>query len=119
MDLATQNDADFEHRMFADSLGRIQRYTDKQFAAYNLTPEKAATIRDTSPTGSSNCSEQWSVTSRVESKQEPKARLRVRARPGSTPGSTVSACLVLRRSRRCSWWCASGRCCFNPRQRSV
>lgn len=47
MDLATQNDAGFDRRMFADSLSRIQRYSDKQFAAYDLTPEDAATIRAT------------------------------------------------------------------------
>ncbi|WPB91935.1 nucleotidyl transferase AbiEii/AbiGii toxin family protein [Streptomyces malaysiensis] len=47
MDLAAQNDAGFDHRMFADSLGRIQRYTDKQFAAYSLNAEDAAAIRDT------------------------------------------------------------------------
>lgn len=47
MELAAQNDAGFDRRMFADSLGRIQRYTDKQFAAYDLTPEEAAAIRDT------------------------------------------------------------------------
>ncbi|WP_432038428.1 nucleotidyl transferase AbiEii/AbiGii toxin family protein [Streptomyces cucumeris] len=47
MDLAAQNDAGFDRRMFADSLGRIHQYTDKQFAAYDLTPEEAAAIRDT------------------------------------------------------------------------
>nr|WP_236055734.1 hypothetical protein [Streptomyces sabulosicollis] len=47
MDLAAQNDAGFDHRMFADSLARIQRYTDKQFAAYDLDAEEAAAIRDT------------------------------------------------------------------------
>ncbi|MFE2183009.1 hypothetical protein [Streptomyces sp. NPDC059455] len=29
MGLATQNDAGFDRRMFADSLGRVQRYADK------------------------------------------------------------------------------------------
>ncbi|GAA1265257.1 nucleotidyl transferase AbiEii/AbiGii toxin family protein [Streptomyces javensis] len=47
MDLAAQNDAGFDRRMFADSLGRSHQYTDKQFAAYDLTPEEAAAIRDT------------------------------------------------------------------------
>ncbi|MGW4078002.1 hypothetical protein ACWELB_31690 [Streptomyces asiaticus] len=47
MDLAAQNDAGFNHRMFADSLARIQRYTDKQFAASDLSVEEAAAIRDT------------------------------------------------------------------------
>ncbi|MEU5030244.1 hypothetical protein [Streptomyces milbemycinicus] len=47
MDLAAQNDAAFDRCMFADSLGRIQRYTDKQFAAYDLAAEEAAAIRDT------------------------------------------------------------------------
>ncbi|MFF5673939.1 hypothetical protein ACFY8S_28070 [Streptomyces hygroscopicus] len=47
MELAAQNDAGFDRRMFADSLGRIQQYTDKQFAAYDLTAEEAAAIRDT------------------------------------------------------------------------
>ncbi|MBV9025168.1 MAG: nucleotidyl transferase AbiEii/AbiGii toxin family protein [Streptomycetaceae bacterium] len=45
MDLAAQNDAGFDRRMFADSLARIQRYSDKQFAAYNLSAEEAAAIR--------------------------------------------------------------------------
>ncbi|MGW7657878.1 nucleotidyl transferase AbiEii/AbiGii toxin family protein [Streptomyces asiaticus] len=47
MDLAAKNDAGFDRRMFADSLGRIQRYTDKQFAAYDLTREEATAIRAT------------------------------------------------------------------------
>ncbi|MCQ8829886.1 nucleotidyl transferase AbiEii/AbiGii toxin family protein [Streptomyces malaysiensis] len=47
MDLAAQNDAGFDRRMFADSLARIQRYTDKQFAAYDLDADQAATIRAT------------------------------------------------------------------------
>ncbi|MER6145352.1 hypothetical protein ABT174_35905 [Streptomyces sparsogenes] len=33
--------------MFAGSLGRVQRYPDKQFTAYDLTAEEAAAIRDT------------------------------------------------------------------------
>ncbi|WP_432014700.1 hypothetical protein [Streptomyces cucumeris] len=33
--------------MFADSLGRIQRYSDKQFAAYDLNAEEAEAIRGT------------------------------------------------------------------------
>ncbi|MFJ1996999.1 hypothetical protein [Streptomyces asiaticus] len=33
--------------MFADSLARIQRYTDKQFAAYDLNAGEAEAIRDT------------------------------------------------------------------------
>jgi Nucleotidyl transferase AbiEii toxin, Type IV TA system len=45
MDLAAQNDAGFDRRMFADSLARIRRYSDKQFAAYNLDAEEAAAIR--------------------------------------------------------------------------
>jgi hypothetical protein len=36
MEPAKQNDG-FGPRMFADLLTRIQRYTDKQFAAYGLT----------------------------------------------------------------------------------
>ncbi|MEU2683714.1 nucleotidyl transferase AbiEii/AbiGii toxin family protein [Streptomyces hygroscopicus] len=47
MDLAAQNDAGFDRRMFADSLARIQRYTNKQFAAYDLDADQAATIRAT------------------------------------------------------------------------
>jgi Nucleotidyl transferase AbiEii toxin, Type IV TA system len=45
MELAAQNDAGFDRRVFADSLGRIQRYSDKQFAAYGLDPQAAAAIR--------------------------------------------------------------------------
>ena len=45
MELAAQNDAGFDPRMFADSLARVQRYTDKQFAAYRLTPAEADAIR--------------------------------------------------------------------------
>ncbi|MEE4594211.1 nucleotidyl transferase AbiEii/AbiGii toxin family protein [Streptomyces sp. DSM 41524] len=47
MNLAAQNDAGFDRRMFADSLARIQRYTDKGFAAYDLNAEEAEAIRDT------------------------------------------------------------------------
>ncbi|MGR3936868.1 nucleotidyl transferase AbiEii/AbiGii toxin family protein [Streptomyces sp. BRA346] len=47
MALAAQNDAGFDRRMFADSLGRIQRYSDKQFAAYDLDADQAAAIRAT------------------------------------------------------------------------
>lgn len=46
MELARQNDDGFDRRMFADSLGRIQRYTDKQFAAYGLTSSEAASLRE-------------------------------------------------------------------------
>jgi hypothetical protein len=45
MELAAQNDAGFDPRMFADSLARVQRYTDKQFAAYGLTAAEADAIR--------------------------------------------------------------------------
>ncbi|MFE2426594.1 nucleotidyl transferase AbiEii/AbiGii toxin family protein [Streptomyces sp. NPDC059373] len=45
MELAKQNDDGFEPRMFADSLARVQRYTDKQFAAYGLAAAEAAAIR--------------------------------------------------------------------------
>jgi hypothetical protein len=45
MELAKQNDDGFEPRMFADSLARIRRYTDKQFAAYGLAAAEAAAIR--------------------------------------------------------------------------
>jgi hypothetical protein len=45
MELAAQNDAGFDRRMFADSLGRVQRYTDKQFAAYGINADHAETIR--------------------------------------------------------------------------
>lgn len=47
MALAAQSDAGFDRRMFADSLGRIQRYSDKQFAAYDLDADQAAAIRAT------------------------------------------------------------------------
>ncbi|CAG6395220.1 nucleotidyl transferase AbiEii/AbiGii toxin family protein [Streptomyces cocklensis] len=47
MELAAENDAGFDQRMFADSLARVQRYTDKQFAAYRLTPAEAGAIRQT------------------------------------------------------------------------
>ena len=46
MELAKQNDDGFDPRMFADSLARIQRYTDKQFAAYGLSATEAGTLRD-------------------------------------------------------------------------
>ncbi|MFI2430968.1 nucleotidyl transferase AbiEii/AbiGii toxin family protein [Streptomyces sp. NPDC018693] len=46
MELARQNDDGFDPRMFADSLARIQRYTDKQFAAYGLTASEAASLRE-------------------------------------------------------------------------
>jgi hypothetical protein len=45
MELAKQNDDGFDPRMFADSLARIQRYTDKQFAAYGLSSTEAAALR--------------------------------------------------------------------------
>ncbi|WP_234337117.1 hypothetical protein [Streptomyces xylophagus] len=31
--------------MFADALRRVQRYTDKQYAAYGLDPQAAAALR--------------------------------------------------------------------------
>ncbi|MDX3247079.1 hypothetical protein [Streptomyces sp. ME18-1-4] len=46
MELARQNDDGFDPRMFADSLARIQRYTDKQFAAYGLTATAAEALRE-------------------------------------------------------------------------
>ena len=45
MELAKQNDDGFDPRMFADSLARIQRCTDKQFAAYGLTAGEAGALR--------------------------------------------------------------------------
>jgi hypothetical protein len=45
MELAAQNDLGFDRRMFADSLARVQRYSDKQFAAYSLDANEAAAIR--------------------------------------------------------------------------
>jgi nucleotidyltransferase AbiEii toxin of type IV toxin-antitoxin system len=45
MELASQHDAGFDERMFADALSRIQRYSDKQFAAYGLDAGAAAAIR--------------------------------------------------------------------------
>ncbi|MEV7412810.1 hypothetical protein AB0O04_33805 [Streptomyces althioticus] len=45
MELARQNDDGFDPRMFAGSLARIQRYTDKQFAAYGLSTAEAAPLR--------------------------------------------------------------------------
>lgn len=44
MEPARQNDDGFDPRTFADSLARIQRYTNKQFAAYGRTA--AATLRE-------------------------------------------------------------------------
>jgi hypothetical protein len=46
MELARQNDDGFNPQMFADSLARIQRYTDKQFAAYGLSATEARVLRD-------------------------------------------------------------------------
>lgn len=46
MELARQNDDGFDPPMFADSLARIQRYTDKQFAAYGLDATEAAALRE-------------------------------------------------------------------------
>ncbi|MFF5146953.1 hypothetical protein ACFY6U_45820 [Streptomyces sp. NPDC013157] len=46
MELVRQNDDDFDPQMFADSLARIQRYTDKQFAACGLAAAKAAVLRE-------------------------------------------------------------------------
>lgn len=45
IELATQNDAGFDPRMFAEALRRVQRYSDKQFAAYGLDTRAAATLR--------------------------------------------------------------------------
>ncbi|MFF2850686.1 nucleotidyl transferase AbiEii/AbiGii toxin family protein [Streptomyces sp. NPDC058001] len=45
VELAKQNDDGFDPHMFADSLARVRRYTDKQFAAYGLHPAEAAAIR--------------------------------------------------------------------------
>ncbi|MCT9083128.1 hypothetical protein [Streptomyces fulvoviolaceus] len=45
IELATQNDAGFDRRMFADALRRVQRYTDKQFGAYGLDAQAAAALR--------------------------------------------------------------------------
>ena len=46
MELAKQNDDGFDPRMFADSLARVQRYTDKHFAAYGLTATEAGALRE-------------------------------------------------------------------------
>lgn len=45
MELASQNDAGFDRHMFAQALSRIQRYSDKQFAAYGLDAGDAGAIR--------------------------------------------------------------------------
>lgn len=45
LELAAQNDAGFDHAMFADALRRVERYSDKQFAAYGTEPSAAAAIR--------------------------------------------------------------------------
>ncbi|MGW3201917.1 nucleotidyl transferase AbiEii/AbiGii toxin family protein [Streptomyces sp. NPDC001118] len=45
IELAAQNDAGFDRRMFADSLARVQRFTDKQFAAYGVDARGAEAIR--------------------------------------------------------------------------
>ncbi|WP_457034073.1 nucleotidyl transferase AbiEii/AbiGii toxin family protein [Kitasatospora sp. P5_F3] len=45
LELAAQNDAGFDHAMFADALRRVERYSDKQFAAYGTEPPAAAAIR--------------------------------------------------------------------------
>ncbi|MEV8018061.1 nucleotidyl transferase AbiEii/AbiGii toxin family protein [Streptomyces sp. NPDC086554] len=45
IELVSQLDGGFDLRMFADSLTRVQRYSDKQFAAYDLTTEDAAALR--------------------------------------------------------------------------
>jgi hypothetical protein len=45
MEFAAQNDAGFDRRMFADALGRVQRYTDKQYGAYGLDARAAEAIR--------------------------------------------------------------------------
>jgi hypothetical protein len=42
IELATQNNAGFDRRMFADALHRVQRYTDKQYAAYGLDTQAAS-----------------------------------------------------------------------------
>ncbi|MGK4580360.1 nucleotidyl transferase AbiEii/AbiGii toxin family protein [Kitasatospora sp. HPMI-4] len=46
IELAIQNDAGFDHAMFADALRRVERYSDKQFAAYGFDPSAAAAIRE-------------------------------------------------------------------------
>jgi len=46
MELAKQNDDGFDPHMFADSLARIQRYTNKQFAAYGVDATEAAALRE-------------------------------------------------------------------------
>jgi len=45
LELAAQNDAGFDHAMFADALRRVERYSDKQFAVYGIDPPAAAAIR--------------------------------------------------------------------------
>jgi hypothetical protein len=45
IELATQNAAGFDRRMFADALRGVQRYSDKQFAAYGLDAQAAAALR--------------------------------------------------------------------------
>lgn len=45
IELATENDAGFDRRMFSDALRRVQRYSDKQFAAYGLDAQAAAALR--------------------------------------------------------------------------
>lgn len=45
IELATQNDAGFDRHMFADALRRVQRFSDKQFAAYGLDAESAEALR--------------------------------------------------------------------------
>jgi hypothetical protein len=45
IELATQNDAGFDRRMFANALRRVQRYTDKQYATYGLDTQAAAALR--------------------------------------------------------------------------
>lgn len=40
------DDDGFDPRMFADSLARVQRHTDKQFATYGLTPAEATSLRE-------------------------------------------------------------------------
>lgn len=46
IELAKQNGDGFDPRMFAGSLARVQRYTDKQFAAYGLTATEAGALRE-------------------------------------------------------------------------
>ncbi|MFC1420827.1 nucleotidyl transferase AbiEii/AbiGii toxin family protein [Streptacidiphilus cavernicola] len=46
IELAAQNDAGLDERMFADALHRVARYSDRQFAAYGLDAAAASAIRE-------------------------------------------------------------------------